>query len=111
MSQKKSALEFESIPDDLPELPEAKPVSAKKSALEVARFCPTCKQEARIVSNYAGVRAFCGPCKTDWPVSGPVAASFPINAPRGFSKRTLMEPDTSLAFEDMDDDEYKPRKE
>lgn len=101
----------EEIPDDLPDdLPEAE-CEAKLTALDASRNCMKCGQEARIVSNHLGVRAYCGPCKIDWPVSGPLATPMPLSLPRGITKQTMIPPDTQLAYEDLEwDEEYKRSK-
>jgi hypothetical protein len=68
------------------------------SAIEKFRACPDCNQETRIVSNFSGVTAYCGPCKKSWPISSmPRASILPVALPRGLSKQTLVEPDWSRA--------------
>lgn len=90
---------------DLPDLPSVR-ITPKAKGIDTARICPTCKQEARVVANNLGVRAYCGPCKTDWPITlTPMGPSLPLSMGRGMSKQTLVEPDWSLAWADLDDDD------
>ena len=76
-----------------------------RPALDKARYCPTCRREARIVSNTYGIEAYCGPCKKNWPISSTsnVLMTAP-NLPRGLSKQTLVEPDWNRAQEDTHGD-------
>lgn len=78
------------------------PVHAKKGgharAVDNARYCPDCGKEARIASNFAGVNAFCGPCKKRWPISSAALNPLPVPIPaRGFHKETYVEPDWNMA--------------
>jgi len=74
-------------------------------AIDRARFCPTCKQEARIVSNSSGIEAYCGPCHKHWPISCmPMVTVIAATFPRGLSKQTLVEPDWNRADEDQQGD-------
>jgi hypothetical protein len=110
MTKKRTALppKRDEGPEGLPEELPVVEAEARKTALDTARFCPTCKQEARINSNHLGVRAYCNNCRTDWPISGPAILDLPASLPRGLSKQTLVEPDIQLAFEDVEfEDEYK----
>lgn len=78
--------------------------------VDANRYCPTCGAEARIVSNFDGRRAFCGPCKKDWPISGAVLEVIPSTGARGLRKITLIEPNWEAAYEDYDSDsEYTPK--
>jgi hypothetical protein len=80
-------------------LPDA-PIETSCSAMDKARFCPTCKVEARIVSNYLGINAFCPQCKENWPISAtPMKLEIPIGPARGMSKVTLVEPDWNMALD------------
>jgi hypothetical protein len=83
-----------------------------ESPVDKARFCAACGAEARIVSNRLGRTAFCGPCGTSWPISGPVVPPHAEAAylPRGLSKQTLLEPDYSMAYEDDEEDQLYETK-
>lgn len=80
---------------DVPELPEpSAPAKTQPRLPDKARYCKQCGREARIVSNQYGLRAYCGPCKTSWPISRP--AFYPgqlPTPPRGTRKVTLMDPE------------------
>ena len=70
-----------------------------------ARLCPKCNKPGRVVSNHLGVNAHCGPCKMHWPITNtPLRPESPSVIPRGFSKKTMVEPDWNIAF-DRDVDE------
>jgi hypothetical protein len=92
---------YDTTPDDLPEVKE----KASGNPIDLGRTCPTCKGEARVVSNRNGVRAYCGPCKQDWAISGPRDKVMPHTLPRGISKQTLVQPDWEMAYEFTDDDD------
>ena len=90
-------------PDSLPEvdieyLPESPSQGIK---------CSKCGEVPRIASNDAGVQAYCGPCQYDWPISRAIPQPYNIQptAERGIRKTTLVEPDTDIAFENIDPDE------
>jgi len=70
-----------------------------------ARLCPKCNKPGRVVSNYLGVNVHCGPCKIHWPITNTaMRPEDPAVLPRGFQKRTAVEPDWNIAF-DRDVDE------
>jgi len=98
--------------DDIFDLP---PVAkeVKRSPVDKARFCTQCGAEARIVSNRFGRTAYCGPCGTEWPISGPVVPQHAVAGylPRGLSKQTLLEPDYTMAFEDDEEDQLYETRE
>lgn len=73
--------------------------------VDAARNCPKCKKPGRVVSNRLGVNVHCGPCKIHWPITNaPLRPETPSALPRGFSKRTMVEPDWNIAY-DTDVDE------
>ena len=75
------------------------------SALDRSRMCPDCGQEVRLVSNNDGLRAFCGPCRKNWPISStPMAVMIMPTMPRGLSKQTLIEPEWDRAMDDPQGD-------
>lgn len=97
--------------DDIYDLPPpVQEVSA--SPLDSSRVCSKCGQEGRVVSNELGVNVFCNHCKTHWPVSmAKVQEGAVALMPRGLSKQTLVEPDTSIAFEDDEEEtEHETRR-
>ena len=70
------------------------------TGLDKARFCPDCGKEARILAGEFGSHAFCGPCKKDWPIGGPIPQSnFGMSIPRGTHKITLVDPDISKLYD------------
>jgi hypothetical protein len=85
-------------PLGLPEIP----VAEKETPLD-DRYCTQCGNEARIVSNRLGRTAYCGPCKIHWGISASVQSEVPMAEGRGLSKQIRVEPDWSLAFEEIDD--------
>ena len=95
---------------------EAPPKKAKRlsKAVDKLRNCSVCEQPARIVSNYLGTRAYCGPCKRDWAIAMmPRNPQIPFAPGRALSKETAVEQyDYDLAFEDLEkDDFFKPSGE
>jgi hypothetical protein len=69
-----------------------------RSAIDTARFCPRCKQEARIVSSRSGIAAYCGPCRKSWTISTkPLVSDIPPTMPRPLQKETWIEPDWNMA--------------
>lgn len=83
-----------------------------ENPVDKARLCQACGAESRVVSNRFGRTAYCGPCGTQWPISGPVVPPHAEAAflPRGLSKSTLVEPDYSIAFEDDEEDQLYETK-
>jgi hypothetical protein len=68
--------------------------------LDASRMCPKCNREGRVVSNYLGVNAHCGPCGIHWPVTNsPLHGETVGSTPRGLSKVTSVEPDWNIAFD------------
>lgn len=95
---------------DLP-LPAEEVVS---DPIKKGRICQTCGKNARIVSNGQGVFGFCGPCKTDWMISGPriPPSAYAASLPRGISKVCLIPQDTEIAFEEDEGDmSYETRRQ
>lgn len=92
--------------EDLPELPSVE-VKPRQRALDTARKCDKCgNEDPRIVSNRDGVRAYCV-CGFNWGISlSAVSPNLPLNSGRGISKQTLVEPDWTLADEDLDSEEH-----
>lgn len=96
--------------EDAPELPEAEAASGDGSILDRNRNCPQCGREARIVSNHLGIRAYCGPCKSGWPVGPNRSLIQPLIPERGFRRETVVEPDWNLATENLDAyEDYRTR--
>lgn len=96
----------ESAPDDLP-APVGSTAGLKPiEAVEAARTCEKCgSKNVRIFSNYNGRQAKCTECKHWWSIAMVPAAAIvrgDLNV-RGLSKRTVIEPDWNLAYEDLDD--------
>jgi hypothetical protein len=72
-----------------------------QSALDRNRLCPKCGKEGRTVSNSSGLSVFCNPCKFSWPIStAPLDPKEVVTAPRGLRKKTLVEPDWDMAFDE-----------
>jgi len=99
-------------------LPEADPTEALAEAPAVrserAKICDKCGERAyRVASGRGGVTAYCA-CGHWWAItSKPVGGTLPLEAPRGLSKQTLVEPDWDKAFEDMEgasNDEVGPKR-
>lgn len=89
-----------------------KPARERSSRpIDAGRYCQKCGQEARIVSNQMGVTAYCGPCGTQWGISGPrFIPPDAVMLPRGLSKRSSVSMDTSIAYEsDGEDQPYEPK--
>jgi hypothetical protein len=87
-------------------LPGRKRGEPKKSAARDARICRQCGNPGRTVSNSSGVGVFCDQCKINWTISMvPMRKDIPtdIYGPRPLVKRTLVEPDYSLAFDDEEE--------
>ena len=102
--QKKRFADDQGI-EDLPELPTIE-VQPRQRALDTARKCDKCGKEGRVVSNRNGVRAYCV-CGFNWGISlMALQPSLPLTGGRGISKETLVEPDWSLADEDLDAEEH-----
>ena len=100
------------IPSGLPDAAESRE-KAKESQdqLKGARVCKKCGQEGRVISDGIGVRVFCNRCKIHWPISGPRAQPTRDVLPdRGLSKHTLVPVDTSIAYED-DEEEWEYGKD
>ena len=88
---------------DVPDLPEPKKASETNSITN-GRICNKCGKEGRIVSNYLGINVHCDTCKTCWPIGGAIHNyDIAVSMPRGLAKRTLIEPDISIAFENDED--------
>jgi len=93
------------------DLPEAKVVVFAKTPLEAASTCEKCGGPTRIVSNYEGRRAWCNKCGHNWGISLAAVSLVPGGLEtRGLSKRTLVEPDWNLAYEDLDEIDGEDRK-
>ena len=112
MSKTPDILLFNEEDEDDPEdLPPATAKSKDVSALDASRICEKCKGTSiRIVSNYEGRRAWCNECGHNWGISLATSQLIPDGLMgRGLNKRTIVEPDWNLAFEDLDelDDERK----
>lgn len=104
MSDKKSALSFgdkEEAPDDLPSAPQKE---KQATARDASRTCEKCgSTEVRINNAYDGSRAHCV-CGHSWSLSMFAVPYTPDGLmSRGITKRTLVEPDWELAYEDLDD--------
>ena len=93
--------------------PKGLPLIGYKAALdnrpvfERARICPYCHsgKGVRIVSNQNGVNAICGPCKKHWPISAvSMSKEVPMTMPRGFHKKTLVEPNWDRAYDEILED-------
>ena len=85
------------------------------SALDRARYCEICGQEARIVSNFHGMTAYCGPCQRRWPISNVAMAPLtPTTPSRGIQKLTYVQPDWGKATEvvggDVLNEQVGPKK-
>lgn len=79
-------------------LPSVSPggVSYASPALEQLRKCPDCHGDTRVVSNYAGVNAFCDRCGKHWPVSQGSPLSNMAVPGRGISKQTYVGADVDI---------------
>ena len=88
--------------EDLPELPTVE-VQPRSRALDTARKCDKCGKEGRVVSNRDGVRVYCT-CGYNWGISlSALRPNLPVGqSSRGISKETLVEPDWTLADEDLE---------
>jgi len=90
-----------------PGLPSVRSASQEEVAgldtnIRNARICPGCGREGRAVSNRLGVNVHCGPCKRHWPITNSALRPETSEAlPRGFSKQTRVEPNWSIAFDDI----------
>lgn len=100
MSKKPIYFEDDGPPEDLPE------VTAKRApadAVKASRICEKCSSTSvRINSTHEGRRAWCNQCGHNWGIS--MATSMHVRdgiLSRGITKRTLVEPDWNLAFEDI----------
>ena len=105
MTKKETLLfgdEEESAPDDLPEIEQ---VIKSKGPVDTARVCEKCQStNIRINNTSVERRAFCGGCGHSWAISMATATMLPDGLfERGLHKRTLVEPDWDLAFEDQRD--------
>jgi hypothetical protein len=89
------------VPEDLPEVKDA---PKAKSVLQASRVCEKCGGiSIRINSTQEERRAWCNGCGHNWAISMATSAFVPDGMlERGLHKRTLVEPDWSLAFEDLD---------
>jgi len=84
-------------PKGLPPVPRA----TGSTALERNRLCPKCKEEGRTISNSLGLSVFCNKCKFSWPItSAPLDPKDELTEPRGLTKRTIVEPDWDMAWDD-----------
>jgi len=72
-----------------------------KTALDRNRLCPKCGKEGRTISNSSGLSVFCNHCKFSWPISTTPLdqKEIPVE-PRGLRKKTTVEPDWDMAFDD-----------
>jgi hypothetical protein len=105
MSKEPDILLFGPEEDDPEDLPKVKAKKKVSGPVDAARTCEKCKgTSTRIVSNYEGRRAWCNGCGHNWGISMALATVIPDGLEgRGISKRTLVEPDWNLAFEDLDE--------
>lgn len=72
-----------------------------KSALDRNRICPKCGGEGRTISNSSGLSLFCNPCKFYWPITtAPLDPKDIMTEPRGLRKKTVVEPDWDMAFDE-----------
>lgn len=82
-----------------------------RSTIDRNRICNKCGEEGRVISNSGGVSVFCNKCKFAWPVSGvALDSTLAVTPSRGVVKRTLVEPDWDLAYEDLEDNRGPPKK-
>ena len=103
MPSKPAGLPKPEGPASLPSIPDAQQedFSHLDANIDRARICEGCGREGRVVSNQWGVNVHCGPCKRHWPIANsPLKPESPAALPRGISKRTSVEPDWNVAFED-----------
>lgn len=95
----------ETTPETLP--PVAK--SHGKTNLDGNRNCPRCGEEGRPISNELGLSVFCNACKFSWPISSaPLGGVQPMTPVRGIRKKTVVEPDWDIAFDNNFGEDHGP---
>jgi len=99
LSKTKSKEALSGLPVGKPS-PDSQEEADLTSNIDKSRFCPQCKKEGRVVSNYLGVNVHCQTCKRHWPITNSaLRPEIPTSLPRGISKQTSVEPDWNKAFE------------